>query len=184
MGSCAWPVKCNTTVSPTANWLTLSAPGGTTIKGTGQSVSIVYAANIAGLQAVTYTTEVTISSSDATGGAVEGSSQTFVVTLTVQPPCVLSTPASANLAFSANQGQSSLAAQSVVLSETGTCARPVTWTATGDANSSSWLLPSTTSGPDSGNDSTFRGINVNATAPTPGNYLWTITIADTDSPHA
>ena len=181
MGSCAWPVTWNTTVSPTANWLTLSAPGGTTIKGTGQSGSIVVAANIAGLQAGTYTTEVTISSSDATGEAVEGSSQTFVVTLTVQPPCVLSTPAPASLAFSANQGQSSSATRSVVLSETGTCARPVTWMATGDVNSSSWLVLSTTSGSDSGSGSTLGGVNVNATGLIPGNYTGTITIAATDS---
>jgi hypothetical protein len=104
-----------------------------------------------------------------------------VVTLTVQPPCVLSTPAPANLAFSANQGQSSSAAQSVVLSETGTCVRPVTWTATGDANSSSWLVLSTTSGSDSGSGSTLGGVNVNATGLTSGNYTGTITIAATDS---
>jgi len=171
MGNCAWPVTWNTTVSPTANWLILSAPGGTTIKGTGQSGSIVVAANIAGLQAGTYTTEVTISSSDATGEAVEGSSQTFVVTLTVQPPCVLSTPAPANLAFSVSQGQSA-ATQNVTLSETGTCARPVTWNASAN---SAWLVLS----PASGTGGTF-GVTVDTAGLTPRTYTGTITVTATD----
>jgi hypothetical protein len=180
MGNCAWPVTWNAITAPAASWLTLTPAKGA-VAGAGQSGSVGVAANIVGLQAGTYTTEVTISSSDVTGEAVQGNSQTFAVTLTVLPPCVLSPPAPASLAFSANQGQSSSAARSVVLSETGTCGRPVTWTATGDANSSSWLVLSTTSGSDSGSGSTLGGVNVNATGLTPGNYIGTITIAATDS---
>src|SRR5260370_5901548 len=53
--------------------------------------------------------------------------------------------------------------------------------ATGDVNSSSWLVLSTTSGSDSGSGSTLGGVNVNATGLIPGNYTGTITIAATDS---
>jgi hypothetical protein len=180
MGNCAWPVTWNAITAPAASWLTLTPAKGA-VTGVGQSGSVGVAANIAGLQAGTYTTVVTISSSGATGEAVQGSSQTFMVTLTVLPPCVLSPPAPASLAFSANQGQSSSAARSVVLSETGTCARPISWTAIGDANSSSWLVLSTTSGSDSGSGSTLGGVNVNATSLTTGTYNGTITIAATDS---
>ena len=112
---------------------------------------------------------------------MQGSAQTFAVMLTILTPCVLSPPAPATLAFSTNQGQSSSAAQSVVLSETGTCARPVTWMAPGDANSSLWLVLSSTSGSDSRSGSTLGGINVNATNLTPGVYTGTITISVSDS---
>ena len=81
-GSCAWPVTWNTSVAPTANWLTLTPAGGT-VKGTGQSGSIGVGVNIAGLQARIYTTQVTITAIDSSGATVIGSGQTINVTLTV-----------------------------------------------------------------------------------------------------
>ncbi len=179
IGGCAWPVTWTSSVTPTANWLTLTAPGGT-VKGTGQSGSIGVGATIAGLKAGTYITQVTIAASDATGGTVQGSSQTFSVTLTVQPPCVLSPPSPVSLAFSVPQGQSPSTPQHVTVSQTGTCVRPVTWTATGDPGSSTWLVLVTTSGTDSGSGITLE-VNVNAANVTTGAYTGTITIAATDS---
>jgi Viral BACON domain len=176
IGGCAWPVTWNTSVKPTANWLTLTAPGGT-VKGTGQSGSIGVGANIAGLPAGTYTTKVTISASDASGATVQGSPQSFSVTLTVLPPCVLSPPSPASLAFSIPQGQSA-STQNVTLSETGTCSRPVTWNASTGSNT--WLVLSSTSGTDGGSGSVL-GVNVNAATLVPGTYTGTITITATDS---
>jgi hypothetical protein len=101
------------------------------------------------------------------------------VTLTILPPCVLSSPAPASLTFSVPQGQSSSTTQNVTLSETGTCAHPVTWTA--NAGSSTWLVLSAASGSDSGSGSTL-GVNVNPPANmAPGTYSGTITITATDS---
>jgi len=180
-GSCVWPVTWTTSVAPTASWLTLT-PGGT-ITGTGQSgILLVNAnnANIAGLQAGIYTTHVTIAASDASGVAVQGSAQSFAVTLTVLPPCVLSSPLPASLAFSVPQGQPAPAAQNVTFSETGTCVRPVTWSASGDAGSSAWLVLSAASGTDSGSGSTL-GVNVTAATSVPGTYSGTITVTATDS---
>jgi BACON domain-containing protein len=174
-GSCVWPVTWNTSVAPTASWLTLTPPKGT-INGTGQSGSLLVNADIAGLQAGTYTTHVTIAASDASGMAVQGSSQTFAVTLTVLPPCVLSPLSPNSLTFSVPQGQSSATAQNVTFSETGTCSRPVKWTASAN---SAWLVPAT-SGTDGGGGS-ILGVNVDATNLTPGPYSGTITIAATDS---
>jgi len=173
-GSCVWPVTWTTSVAPTARWLSLTPAGGT-VKGTGQSGSLSVAASIAGLPAGTYSTQVTIAASDASGVAVQGSPETFAVTLTVQPPCVLSSPSPASLAFTVPQGQSA-ATQNVLLSETGTCARPVTWTASAR---SAWLVPAP-AGTDSGSGSTM-GVTVHAANLTPGTYAGTITITATDS---
>jgi len=174
-GSCAWPVTWH--ISPSATWLKL-APVAGTINGTGQSGSIGVTANITGLMANTYSTQVTISATDNSGAVVQGSPQTFSATLTVLPPCMLSSPSPASLSFSVSQGQSAPAPQNVTLSETGTCARPVTWTA--NAGSSTWLVLSGTSGSDSGSGSNL-GVNVNAANLTPGMYTGQITVTATDS---
>jgi hypothetical protein len=178
-GSCVWPVTWNTSVAPTASWLTLTPAKGT-IAGTGQSGTIGVGAIIAGLQARTYTTQVTIAAHDASGVAVQGSAQTFAVTLTVLPPCVLSPLSPNSLTFTVPQGQTSATALNVTFGETGTCSRPVTWSASGDAGSSAWLVLSATSGTDGGGGS-ILGVNVDATNLTPGPYSGTITIAATDS---
>src|SRR6266571_2294277 len=175
-GSCVWPVTWNTSVAPRASWLTMSPRKGT-ILGTGQSGSIVVGVNIASLLAGTYTTHVTIAASDASGVAVQGSAQTLTVTLTVLPPCVLSPPTPATLAFSLAQGQATSTTQNVTFGETGTCSRPVTWTASA---SSAWLVLPTPSGTDGGSGSTF-GVNVTAASLVPGTYSGTITITATDS---
>ncbi len=175
-GSCAWPVTWTTSVAPTANWLSLTPPKGG-INGTGQSGSMGVKADIAGLQPGTFTTHVTIAASDASGVAVQGSSQSFAVTLTVLPPCVLSPPAPASLTFSLPQGQSASTPQNVTVKETGTCARPITWKA---SPSSPWLVLPTSSGTDGGSGSTF-GVNVTAVNLIPNTYSGTITITATDT---
>jgi hypothetical protein len=180
-GSCVWPVSWTARVALTARWLTLSTPRKGMILGTGQSGSLGVGVNITGLSAGTYSTNVTIAATDASGMAVQGSAQTLAVTLTVLPPCVLSPPAPANLAFTANQGQATSTVQNVTFGESGTCSRPVIWMATGDSNSSSWLVLSAKSGTDSSGSGSVLGVNVNATTLLPGNYSGTITIAATDT---
>ncbi len=178
IGSCAWPVSWNTNVVPASAWLTLSPPTGT-IKGTGQASSVGVGLDISQLVPGTYKTSVTISATDASGATVQGSPQTFTVTLTILPPCTLS-PLPASLTFSVAQGAAPPAVQNVALGETGTCARPVTWTATGDAASSAWLVLSPGSGTDSGSGSPL-GVEINPAALLPGTYSGNITITATDS---
>ena len=170
IGNCAWPVTWSTNVSSVANWLTVTNVTNS-IMGTGQSGSIGVAVTIAGLSAGTYQTTVSIAATDASGAAIKGSPQPFTVTLTILPPCTLSSQAS--LAFTVAQGQTGTA-QPVAVSETGTCARPVSWTATADQT---WLVLSAASGTDSGT------LSVNATAASvvPGTYTGHITIAAIDS---
>ncbi len=81
-GNCVWPETWTTSVVPAAPWLTLTPSSGA-VKGTGQSGSLGVSATIAGLPTGTYTTQVTISARDASGALVQGSPQTFSVTLTV-----------------------------------------------------------------------------------------------------
>jgi hypothetical protein len=98
------------------------------------------------------------------------------VTLTVLPPCVLAPPTPGTLAFTVPQGQPAATALTVTLSESGTCVRPVSWTAS--VGSSSWLVLSALSGTDSGSG---LGVNVTAATLLPGSYSGTITITATDS---
>jgi len=170
-GSCVWPVTWSTSVSSAASWLTVTKTN--SITGTGQSGSIAVAVTIAGLSAGTYQRTVSISATDASGATAQGSPQQFTVTLTMLPPCTLSSPSPASLAFTVAQGQTATA-QPVAVSETGTCARPVSWTATADQ---SWLVLAAASGTDTGT------LSVNATTArvVPGTYTGTITLAATDS---
>ncbi len=171
IGNCAWPVTWSTSVSSAANWLTVTKTN--SMMGTGQAGSIGVAVTIAGLSAGTYQRMVSISATDASGAAVQGSPQPFTVTLTILPPCTLSSQAS--LAFAVAQGQMGTA-QTVAVSETGACARPVSWTATADP----WLVLAAASGTDNGGGSTLSA-NVTAASLVPGTYTGHITIAATDS---
>ncbi len=174
-GSCVWPLTWKTSVSPAASWLTQTAGG--TIAGNGQSGSIGITANTAGLTAGTYSTTVTISATDSSNVTVQGGTQAFTVTLTVLPPCVLSKPAPSTLAITLAQGQTTSSALAVALSESGTCARPVTWQA---SPNSSWLTLNATSGKDNGSGISL-GVNASAANLQPGSYTGTITIMATDS---
>jgi len=175
-GSCVWPLSWKASVAPEAGWLNLTSAS-TTITGSGQSGSLQITPNISGLVAHIYSTTVTITASDANGVIVQGSTQTFKVTLSVLPPCLLSTPTPATLAYSLAQGQTSSSALPVGLSESGTCARPVTWHA---SPSSSWLTLTATSGSDTGTGSSF-GVTASAVNVSPGTYTGTISITATDS---
>jgi hypothetical protein len=177
-GNCVWPVTWTTSLAHRTPWLTLTPSSGGVVQGTSQSGSLVVTANINGLAAKTYTTRVTIAASDASGATVQGSPQTFEVILTVQPPCMLAPASPASLSFTLAQGQATAPAQPVALSETGTCSRPVTWTAS--TGSSAWLALSATSGSDSGSGSTL-GVSATAATLLPGTYSGTITITATNS---
>jgi hypothetical protein len=59
------------------------------------------------------------------------------------------------------------------VSETGNCARPVSWSASGDAGSSSWLVLSQ---PTSGTDSATIDVGINPQNLLPNTYTGTITL--------
>jgi len=82
------------------------------------------------------------------------------------------------MTFTAAQGQVP-ASQSILLSEAGTCSRPVSWTATGDAGSSSWLSP-TPPALDTGSGSSLI-VTVNSASLVAGTYTGIISVSATDS---
>jgi Domain of unknown function (DUF4082)/Concanavalin A-like lectin/glucanases superfamily/Fibronectin type III domain/Viral BACON domain/Bacterial Ig domain len=123
------------TASETAAWLSVSPASGT------NAGTITVTPTTTGLAAGTYTTDVTVSASGATG-----SPKTIPVTLTVDPPAppALSvTPTS--LAFSATQGGGDPAAKTLSVSNTG--GGSMDWTA---SESASWLGVSPASGTNTG----------------------------------
>jgi hypothetical protein len=175
-GSCVWPLAWKTSVAPAASWLTQTASSGT-MGGSGQSGMDGIGVNSSNLVAGSYSTTVTITASDPGNVTVQGGAQTFTVTLTILPPCVLSTPAPATLTLTLAQGQITAAPLTVGVKESGTCARPVTWHA---STSSAWLALTATSGTDTGAGGSF-GVNASAGSMLPGTYTGTITITATDS---
>jgi hypothetical protein len=175
-GSCVWPLSWKTAVAPAASWLTQTASSGT-MGGSGQSGMDGIGVTLTSLKTGTYSTTVTITASDPGNLTVQGGTQTFTVTLTILPPCVLATPSPATLNFTLAQGQSSAAPLTVGVKESGTCSRPVTWHST---TSSAWLALTATSGTDTGAGSSF-GVNASAVSILPGIYTGTITITATDS---
>lgn len=171
-GSCNWPVNWQASITTHARWLTLSALSGSITTG-GQSVTLSASVNVGNLPAGTYSTQVSITASDSTPTPAQGSPQVFSVTLTVLQACQLQASTN-NLTFTTPTGQVS-GTQSVIIQETGNCARPVSWTATGDSKSSAWLIFSPPSGSDSGAGARLS-VNVNANSLAPGAYSGTITI--------
>jgi hypothetical protein len=179
-GSCVWPLSWKTTAAPAASWLTQTSSSGT-IGGAGQSGSLGIGVDNTGLVAGTYSTTLTIAASDARNVNVQGSTQTFTVTLTILLPCVLSPISPNSLVFTVPQGTSPSPAQTVSVSETGMCNLPITWTAS-TGGLKPWVVLSATTGTDSGIGSTL-GVSIDPTGFPPGTYSYPgiITITATDS---
>lgn len=175
-GNCNWPVNWSAAVSSGASWLGLSPASGV-FPVSGQSATLSLNANIAGLPPNTYTAQVTISASNGTAGAIQGSPQAFTVSLTVLPPCSLSVQApAAGLTFTTVQGQAAPPAQNFSFSEAGTCARPVSWSVAASTGNTNWLALSPSSGSDIGGGATVSA-SVNPQNLAPGTYTGTITIS-------
>jgi hypothetical protein len=178
-GNCNWPVNWNASVSSGASWLAISPSSGA-FASSGQSATITATPNINGLAPNTYTAQVTTTATDGSSN-VQGSPQTFTVTLTVLPPCVLTLQApQGGFTFTMVQGQPAPLPQSLPFSESGTCARPISWTAVSSTGSQGWLLASPASGSDYGRGATVS-VSVNPQGLQAGTYNGTITISATDN---
>jgi hypothetical protein len=166
--------------SSIASWLGVSPAAGTIAPGqTGQLQVNVTAAN---LSPGTYVGQIQINGVDGNNVPAGGSPQTITVTFVVQPPCALSPPSLKALAFSATQGGTDPAAQSMVLSASGNCEWPLSWKAAVVGSAPSWLKFSPASG-------SFANSNQTATlkvAPSieglsPGTYSAKISISALDA---
>jgi hypothetical protein len=152
----------NWTASDDVLWLDESPTSGTN----GGTVTVT--PNTSGLSAGTYTATVTID-----GGAVSGSPKTIAVTLTVAPPPPPTLAVSpSSLTFSATQGGSNPAAQSIAVSNSGSGTLDVT--ASDDA---AWLsvTPASATAPAS------LSVAPSIAGLTPGTYTATVTVTATTS---
>lgn len=169
-----WQAHADTTVS---SWLQVSPATGSVVGG--QSGHIFLSVNTGSLSPGTYKSNVMMSATDSSGTQVSGSPQVVAVVLNVVQPCTLKvTPTS--LSFSASLLASEPTGQDIMLQTAGGCVYPVTWTATVDAASNSWLIPSTTSGQDSGNGSVIT-VHVNTSGMLLGFYKGQISVSAVDS---
>jgi hypothetical protein len=129
-----WSTSVN---ASTSSWLRVSPAGGIIAPGqTGQLQVNVTAKN---LSPSTYVGQVQINGVDGNHVLAGGSPQTITVTFVVQPPCTLSPPSSKVLAFNATQGGTDPAAQSIILTASGSCGWPLSWKATVVGSAPSWL---------------------------------------------
>jgi len=131
------PLNWSTSVNiSTSSWLNVSPAGGTIApRETGQLQVNVSGAN---LSPGTYVGQIQINGVDGNNVPVGGSPQTITVSFVVHSPCTLAPPSSKVLAFSATQGESDPAAQSIILTASGSCEWPVSWKATAESVPS-WL---------------------------------------------
>jgi hypothetical protein len=173
-GNCEWPLHWQAAVVGSApSWLKFTPTSGS-FANSNQTATLQIAPHIAGLNSGTYSAQVSISALDALNQAAQGSPQTLTVTLTVTQPCSLQV-GSTSLSFSVQQGQTSTG-QNVSISSTGTCAFPLSWSASGNA---AWLVPSPTSGTNQGSGSSVT-VSVNAAQLAAGSYTGHITLSSTD----
>lgn len=163
--------------SGTAFWLNLTPMSGSIAAS--QSTQLVVHVNTNGLPAGTYSTQVTVTATDGSGAQVSGSPQFVTVTVRVLQPCTLQV-APNNVAFSVVLLNPNPPDQQVMLSESGNCAHPVTWSASVDANSRAWLSVKNSSGQDNGSGSPIE-IHVNTQGMIVGRYTGHITIEARDS---
>ncbi|HZU65871.1 MAG TPA: BACON domain-containing carbohydrate-binding protein [Ktedonobacteraceae bacterium] len=179
-GSCAWPLNWTTALNPpSSTWLTLTPASGS-IKTGGEVATIQVSVNTTGLLPGTYSAQVAINATDNSGAPAQGSPQTFTVTLTVVLPCTFQSPPSP-LLFTALEGQpASPASQTFTIAETGGCSYPVSWTAVGDPNSTTWLSFTPISGSDGGTGSLVT-VTIASTNMAPGTYTGQITVSATDN---
>ncbi len=176
-GNCSWPVNWSATLNNPASWLKI-APSSGSLSTSGQSALMTIAPSIAGLAAGVYTDRVTITATDSSNQAAQGSPQTFTVTLTVSQPCALAVSAT-SMNFTVTQGQIS-PAQNLNFSFSGNCAYPVAWMASGDG-ASSWLVLSPLSGSSGSGSGGTLAVSADATQTVPGTYTGSLTISATGS---
>ncbi len=173
-GNCEWPLHWQAAVVGSApSWLKFTPTSGS-FANSNQTATLQIAPHIASLNPGTYSAQVSISALDAINQAAQRSPQTLTVTLTVTQPCSLQV-GSTSLSFSVQQGQTS-AGQNVSISSTGSCAFPLSWSASGNAT---WLVLSPTSGTNQGSGSSIT-VSVNAAQLAAGSYTGSITLSSTD----
>ena len=166
----SWAIAPVTTL-PT--WLHLSSAQGHASGGGGAQVGV--SALATQLSPGTYTTNLLVKAFDRQNHALAGSPQMLNVLLTVQIPCVLNV-APVKLSFAAVL-LSPPSAQTLDITERGSCTRPITWQAGADVP---WITFSSSSGVDNGAGSTIT-VQASSSGKLIGSYTAHITLQATDA---
>ena len=169
-----WQARADTTIS---SWLSVAPAIGSVASG--KNGYIFLRVNTSSLSPGIYRSNVVVSATEESGTQVLGSPQVVSVVLNVEQPCALQVT-STSLSFSASLLAPNPAGQYITLQTVGNCVYPVTWTATVDTDSRSWLIPSVTSGQDSGQGSVIT-VRVNTSGMLLGFYRGQISVSAVDS---
>jgi hypothetical protein len=164
-GNCNWPLSWSTKGMP--SWLNVSPSTGQ-LTANNPTATITIAPSIANLSA-SQTAQVSLAATDSTGEQVQGSSQSFGVSLTLQQPCSVQI-SPGNLAFTAIQDQATLTIQA-----SNTC-MSINSKATADDGGKGWLNIDTSH---SGNGSII--VKVDGSHLSVGTYSGSISVTTTDS---
>ena len=162
--------------SSTSSWLSISAVNGRL--GAGQSTQIAVSVNTLGMELGSYNTQIMLTASGGTGIRIQGNPQTVAILLVVQAPCVLQVTPS-RLTFSASLLQPNPPSQSISIKEGGNCVYPVSWVASVDNASATWLILSASSGVDSGDGSSIT-VSVKTQGILLGSYKAQVSFSATD----
>lgn len=172
-GEIRWWVSSNASLPP---WLNVAPASG--VIAASQSEQMRVGVDASGIAPGMYSATLVVMATDSNGIAVQGSPQEVVVSLNVLSPCTLQvTPQTLTFTTSFLQPQPS--AQSITIKAAGNCAYPISWKATVDAGSRSWLTLSAQSGSESsyGSPGSTEIVSVNGKGLLPGTYSGRITIA-------
>lgn len=174
-GNCSWPVNWSAqVVNSNAPWLTLGSSSGA-FTGSGQFGTFLVSPSVAGLPLGPYSATVAVTATDASGATLQGSGQSFGISINVVQPCTLQV-SSSPLALSVTQAQSNVATQTLAINQIGSCSQSLDWTVITPATAT-WL----TTSPSSGTGSGTVTVTADATALTAGNnYQAAITVDVSD----
>ncbi len=173
-GNCNLPVRWSAQVVNGASWLGLVNSAGA-FTGSGQFGTFLVTPSVAGLPLGSYSATVSVTATDASGTAIQGSGQSFTVSINIVQPCSLQVSTSP-ITMSVTQSQSSVATQVLAINQVGDCSQSLDWNVLTPA-ADTWLSAS----PGSGTGSGTVTITADATALTAGNsYQASITVNVSD----
>ncbi len=175
------PGRVNWQATSSADWLQVT-PGSGQITQNAVGAIVTVGVNTQQLKAGTYTGTIAV-------GVVENqhsqpiSSQTVLVTLTVQPPPPPSTPVMAvsplNLNFSTTQGQTG--SQAITITNTASSGSPLHWNTNVSTLASSWLGASPAYGNLLPGQAGQLTVSINTAGISPGTYTGQIILTGTDN---
>lgn len=159
-------------VSTPPSWLKLSSTRGNAIAKAQLTVNV----RATRLAPNTYTAHLLVKAVDSHGSVLPDGFQPLIVVLSVLMPCSLNaTPT--KIFFRATLLQPVLPAQTLSLSESNNCARPVNWKIN---SSATWVRVSDTSGQDTGTGSTIK-VRVTNPSRLVGTFQAYLTLQATDN---